>query len=88
VINLIAMVFECILEDRNVPDSLKALIARLQIPMLKVAVLDKSFFSRTSHPARRLLNEIAEAAMGWGDCDGEAARQLVPAYRAESCSAC
>ncbi|MFJ2713630.1 DUF1631 domain-containing protein [Pseudomonas sp. NPDC087346] len=76
VINLIAMVFECILDDRNLPDSLKALIARLQIPMLKVAVLDKSFFSRSSHPARRLLNEIADAAMGWGDCDGEARSSL------------
>jgi hypothetical protein len=71
VINLIAMVFECILDDRNLPDSLKTLIARLQIPMLKVAVLDKSFFSRSSHPARRLLNEIADAALGWGDCDGD-----------------
>jgi len=69
VINLIAMLFECILDDRNLPDSLKALIGRLQIPMLKVAVLDKSFFSRSSHPARRLLNEIATAAMGWGECD-------------------
>ncbi len=69
VINLIAMLFECILDDRNLPDSLKALIGRLQIPMLKVAVLDKSFFSRASHPARRLLNEIAAAAMGWGECD-------------------
>ncbi|WP_392885243.1 DUF1631 domain-containing protein [Pseudomonas migulae] len=69
VINLIAMLFECILDDRNLPDSLKALIGRLQIPMLKVAVLDKSFFSRGNHPARRLLNEIAAAAMGWGDCD-------------------
>ncbi|AWM90223.1 DUF1631 domain-containing protein [Pseudomonas sp. 31-12] len=69
VINLIAMLFECILDDRNLPDSLKALIGRLQIPMLKVAVLDKSFFSRASHPARRLLNEIAAAAMGWGACD-------------------
>lgn len=69
VINLIAMLFECILDDRNLPDSLKFLIARLQIPMLKVAVLDKSFFSRCNHPARRLLNEIAAAAMGWGACD-------------------
>jgi len=67
VINLIAMLFECILDDRNLPDSLKALIARLQIPMLKVAVLDKSFFSRGSHPARRLLNEIATEALGWGE---------------------
>jgi hypothetical protein len=69
VINLVAMLFECMLDDRNLPDSLKALIGRLQIPLVKVAVLDKSFFSRSSHPARRLLNEIASAAMGWGACD-------------------
>jgi len=69
VINLIAMLFEFILDDRNLPDSLKALIGRLQIPMLKVAVIDKSFFSRGSHPARRLLNEIASAALGWGGRD-------------------
>ncbi|MEB0090951.1 DUF1631 domain-containing protein [Pseudomonas sp. CCI1.2] len=69
VINLIAMLFEFILDDRNLPDSLKALIGRLQIPMLKVAVIDKSFFSRGSHPARRLLNEIAYAALGWGGRD-------------------
>ena len=69
VINLISMMFEFILDDHNLPDSFKALIGRLQIPMLKVAVQDKSFFSRGNHPARRLLNEIAAAAMGWGDCD-------------------
>jgi polyhydroxyalkanoate synthesis regulator phasin len=69
VINLVAMLFEFILDDRTLPDSLKALIARLQIPMLKVAVLDKAFFSRTSHPARRLLNELATAALGWNDQD-------------------
>ncbi|MCF7201602.1 DUF1631 domain-containing protein [Pseudomonas oligotrophica] len=69
VINLVSMLFDFILDDRNLPDSLKALIGRLQIPLLKVAVLDKTFFSRGSHPARRLLNEIASAAMGWGDQD-------------------
>ena len=69
VINLVSMLFEFILDDRTLPDSLKALIGRMQIPMLKVAVLDKSFFSRGSHPARRLLNEIASAAMGWSDQD-------------------
>jgi hypothetical protein len=69
VINLVSMLFEFILDDRTLPDSLKALIARLQIPVLKVAVLDKTFFSRGSHPARRLLNEIASAAMGWGEQD-------------------
>ncbi|MGE6384713.1 DUF1631 domain-containing protein [Pseudomonas sp. NPDC078416] len=69
VINLISMLFEFILDDRNLPSSLRALIGRLQIPMLKVAVIDKSFFSRGSHPARRLLNEIASAALGWGGRD-------------------
>ncbi|GGJ96912.1 DUF1631 domain-containing protein [Pseudomonas matsuisoli] len=65
VINLVSMLFEFILDDRTLPDSLKALIARLQIPIVKVALLDKTFFSRGGHPARRLLNEIASAAMGW-----------------------
>ncbi len=65
VINLVALLFEFILNDHAVPDAFKALIARLQIPMLKLAVLDKSLFSRASHPARQLLNEIASAAMGW-----------------------
>lgn len=69
VINLISMLFEFILDDRNLPASMRALIGRLQIPMLKVAVLDKSFFSRGTHPARRLLNEIAAAALGWGSRD-------------------
>ncbi|PVZ11268.1 MULTISPECIES: DUF1631 domain-containing protein [unclassified Pseudomonas] len=69
VINLVAMLFEFILDDRNLPDSLRALIGRLQIPILKVAVLDKSFFARSNHPARRLLNEIAQAAMGWSGRD-------------------
>ncbi|MBB2495437.1 DUF1631 domain-containing protein [Aquipseudomonas ullengensis] len=76
VINLVAMLFEFILDDRTLPDSLKALIGRLQIPMLKVAVLDKTFFSRGSHPARRLLNEIASAALGWSG-QGDAQRDVL-----------
>lgn len=72
VINLVSMLFEFILDDRTLPDSLKALIGRMQIPMLKVAVLDNTFFSRGSHPARRLLNEIASAALGWAEqSDGQ-----------------
>ena len=65
VINLVAMLFEFMLDDRSVPDAFKGLIARLQIPLLKVAVLDKSLLSCTQHPARRLLNDIASAVIGW-----------------------
>ncbi|MDQ0738512.1 hypothetical protein QF045_001372 [Pseudomonas sp. W4I3] len=64
VINLVALLFEFIFNDGSVPHAFKALIARLQIPILKVAVLDKSLFNCPGHPARRLLNEIASAAMG------------------------
>ncbi|WP_054887509.1 DUF1631 domain-containing protein [Pseudomonas sp. NBRC 111130] len=64
-INLVGLLFACIAADDNLPQSLRALIVRLHIPLLKVALLDKSLFSRASHPARRLLNEIAAAAIGW-----------------------
>lgn len=64
-INLVSMLFEFILEDQGLPDSLKALISRLQIPMLKVAVLEQDIFNSASHPARRLLNELGQAALGW-----------------------
>ncbi|MEG0243698.1 MAG: DUF1631 domain-containing protein [Pseudomonas sp.] len=64
-INLVGLLFEYIHNDDNLPASLRALIARLHIPLLKVALLDKGLFSRASHPARRLLNEIAGAAIGW-----------------------
>lgn len=67
VIDVISMLFEFILEDPSLPDAMRAMLARLQIPMLKVAILDKTFFSRTEHPARRLLNSLAQAAVGWSE---------------------
>lgn len=67
VINLVSMLFEFILDDHNLATPMKALLARLQIPLLKVAVLDKTFFSRGGHPARKLLNELATAAVGWSE---------------------
>jgi hypothetical protein len=70
VIDVIGMLFDFILDDGNVPDTMKALLGRLQIPMLKVAVLDRSFFGNKQHPARRLLNALARAAMAWVD-DGD-----------------
>ncbi len=64
-VNLVGMLFNYILNDRNLAIPMKAMIGRLQIPMLKVAVLDKSFFSSTAHPARQLLNELSSAGIGW-----------------------
>jgi hypothetical protein len=64
-VNLVGMLFDYILNDRNLAIPMKALIGRLQIPMLRVAVQDKTFFSKTSHPARQLLNELSSAGIGW-----------------------
>ncbi len=65
VMNLVNLLFDFILEDRNLAVPMKALISRMQIPILKVAVADKSFFTKGGHVARRLLNEIATASIGW-----------------------
>ncbi|MGE7990234.1 DUF1631 domain-containing protein [Pseudomonas sp. NPDC089554] len=73
IINLVGLVFGYIQADDNLPEPLRGLIGRLHIPLLKVALLDKSLFSRASHPARRLLNEIATIAIGWENC-GEGLR--------------
>jgi len=65
VMNLVNMLFGFILEDRNLAHPMKALISRMQIPIIKVAVADKAFFTKGGHVARRLLNEMATAAIGW-----------------------
>lgn len=69
VINLISMLFDFILDDDDLPTAMKALIGRLQIPLLKVAILDKSFFQAETHSARRLLNALAKAGIGWSNRD-------------------
>lgn len=75
VINLVSMMFEFILDDRNLAAPMKALIGRLQIPMVKVAIADKTFFSKGGHPARRLLNEMAMACLGWQESNEENQRK-------------
>jgi uncharacterized protein YheU (UPF0270 family) len=64
-VNLVGMLFDYILNDRNLAIPMKALIGRLQIPVLRIAVQDKTFFSKSSHPARQLLNELSSAGIGW-----------------------
>jgi ElaB/YqjD/DUF883 family membrane-anchored ribosome-binding protein len=66
-LDIVAMLFDQIFDDRNIPSALKALIGRLQIPMLKVAVLDKKFFSKKHHPARRVLDTLGDFGLGLGE---------------------
>ncbi len=60
-INVVSTLFEFILDDHDLSDTIKALIGRLQVPVLKLAILDKNFFSSRNHPARLLLNSMASA---------------------------
>jgi hypothetical protein len=70
-IDIVSMLFDFILDDPSLPDNLKAQIARLQIPLLKVAIIDKDFFTKKAHPARQLLNELAYAGGGLEEVDTE-----------------
>jgi len=65
VIDVVATLFDYIFEDERVPVTMKELIGRLQIPVLKLAMMDHSFFSDRSQPARRLINTLAQAAITW-----------------------
>lgn len=63
--DIVAMLFDFIFEDDDIPELMKARIGRLQIPVVKVALIDKSFFSSRQHPARLLVDSLADAAQSW-----------------------
>ena len=75
-IDIVAMLFDFVFEDEHIPASVKALLGRLQIPTLKVALLDKGFFSSKSHPARRLIDLLAEISIGLDDGDARGGATL------------
>ncbi|UGB39004.1 DUF1631 domain-containing protein [Frateuria soli] len=66
-IDLVGMLFEFILADSTLPAEMQVLLARLQIPYLKAAILDRKLFAHRHHPARRLLDSLAELAKGWSE---------------------
>jgi len=65
-IDIVAMLFDFIFDDKELPDGVKSLVGRLQIPVLKLAMQDSTFFSNRQHPARHFLDEISGIAIRWG----------------------
>ena len=63
-IDFIELVFDAIIEDDDISDTIKALLLRLQIPVIKASMIDQEFFIYDDHPARVLLDRIAEVGMG------------------------
>lgn len=77
-VDLVGMLFDFIVQDTGSNAATQDLLTKLQVPVLRVALRDKSFFTRRNHPARQLLNAIAETGKHWiDDSDGDKDRVLV-----------
>ena len=63
-IDVIALLFDYIFRDPSIPETLRQLFGRLQVPILKAALIDRTFFSDKKHAARKLLDHLATAAIG------------------------
>ncbi|HET7845604.1 MAG TPA: DUF1631 family protein, partial [Xanthomonadales bacterium] len=70
-IDLVGMLFDHLSKDVKPDSQVQQLMTRLQIPLLRVALKDKSFFTRRTHPARQLLNSVAESGLFWLDDESD-----------------
>lgn len=82
VIDVVGSLFDQILSDSRVPPQMARQIARLQLPVLRVALSDPSFFSSRRHPVRRFVNRIASLACAFDDFDDGPGRQFLERVRA------
>jgi hypothetical protein len=64
-IEIVAMMFQAILTEEGIPAGVRVWFARLQMPVLRVAVSEPDFFATTDHPARRLIDRLGACVMGF-----------------------
>jgi hypothetical protein len=81
VIDVIGSLFDQILSDPKVPPQMARQIARLQLPVLRAALGDPSFFSSRKHPVRKLVNRIASLGSGFDDFESESGKRFVQLVR-------
>jgi hypothetical protein len=82
VIDVIGFLFDQILADPKLPPQMARQIARLQLPVLRAALGDPSFFSSRRHPVRRFVNRIASLGSAFEDFADEGARTFLGKVRA------
>lgn len=75
-VDLVGMLFDVLLDERHFEPDVRRRISRLLLPYVKVAVRDRRMFLSKVHPARRLLNAVAEACEG-NRGDGPQERELL-----------
>ena len=64
-IEVVALMFQSILAEERIPPSVRVWFARLQIPVLRVALAEPEFFSALQHPARRLIDRMGSVVLGF-----------------------
>ncbi|MFT7389264.1 MAG: hypothetical protein ACI8VC_002529 [Candidatus Endobugula sp.] len=69
-IDMVGMLFDYILADENLPDSIKTLLSHLHTPFLKLAFIDERFFEYKEHKSRMLLDSLADAGTNFVGHDG------------------
>ena len=75
-IDFIELIFDAIIDDDNISDTIKTLLLRLQIPVIKASMIDQEFFIYDDHPARLLLDKIAHVGIGVADRQDDIYRHL------------
>ena len=72
--DLVGMLFDELVKDVRPTSQASTLLTKLQVPLLRVALSDKRFFNDSHHPARQMLNAVAETGAYWlGDDDADGA---------------
>jgi hypothetical protein len=64
-IEIVALLFQSILTEEAIPAVIRVWFARLQMPVLRVAVSEPDFFATVEHPARRLIDRMGSCVMGF-----------------------
>jgi hypothetical protein len=73
----VSSLFDQILSDARVPPEMARQIARLQLPVLRAALTDGSFFSSRRHPVRRFINRVASLACAFDSFESGPAKELL-----------
>ncbi|RZI96676.1 MAG: DUF1631 domain-containing protein [Variovorax sp.] len=64
-VEIVALMFQAILAEERIPFSARVWFARLQMPVLRVAIADPEFFGTLQHPARMLIDRMGSCVMGF-----------------------
>jgi hypothetical protein len=64
-IEIVALMFQAILQEDRIPPAMRVWFARLQMPVLRVALAEPDFFGTANHPARQLIDRMGSCVMGF-----------------------